>query len=177
MWRQLEPFSSYRVDKILWQTPEGKNNTHLPTLKGGDINIRILAQAGGGILLLVQILSALASPSKGVCVGRGRGGEYLEQNRFKNRHNWHARSNGGKKKARGPWWSFIAHLSKQLCILTVEVSAKFTALKFLYKFYNPAPQWPCFFHPSWWLELNSERGSPKEQFCCYIEIGRVVSDK
>ena len=96
MWRQLEPFSSYRVDKILWQTPEGKNNTHLPTLKGGDINIRILAQAGGGILLLVQILSALASPSKGVCVGRG--GEYLEQNRFKNRHNWHARSNGGKKK-------------------------------------------------------------------------------
>ena len=53
--------------------PEGKNNTHLPTLKGGDINIRILAQAGGGILLLVQILSALASPSKGVCVGRGGG--------------------------------------------------------------------------------------------------------
>ena len=74
---------------------------HLPTLKGGDINIRILAQAGGGILLLVQILSALASPSKGVWGGRG--GEYLEQNRFKNRHNWHARSNGGKKKkARGP---------------------------------------------------------------------------
>ena len=28
----------------------------------------------------------------------GGGGEYLEQNRFKNRHNWHARSNGGKKK-------------------------------------------------------------------------------
>ena len=55
-------------------TPEGKNNTHLPTLMGGDINIRILAQAGGGILLLVQILSALASPSKGVCVGRGGGG-------------------------------------------------------------------------------------------------------
>ena len=62
--------------KILWQMPEGKNNTHLPTLKGGDINIRILAQAGGGILRLVQILSALASPSKGVCVGRrGGGGE------------------------------------------------------------------------------------------------------
>ena len=46
----------------------------------------------------MQILSALASPSKGVCVGVGGGGEYLEQNRFKNRHNWHARSNGGKKK-------------------------------------------------------------------------------
>ena len=53
--------------------PREKNNTHLPTLKGGDINIRIQAQAGGGILLLVQILSALASPSKGVCVGRGGG--------------------------------------------------------------------------------------------------------
>ena len=66
--------------------------------KGGDINIRILAQAGGGILLLVQILSALASPSKGVCVGRGGG--YLEQNKFKNRHNWHARSNGEKKSKR-----------------------------------------------------------------------------
>ena len=82
------------------QTPEGKNNTHLPTLKGGDINIRILAQAGGGILLLVQI-SALASPSKGVFVGKGGvvvGGGYLEQNRFKNRHNWHARSNGEKRK-------------------------------------------------------------------------------
>ena len=48
---------------------------------------------------------------------------------------------------RGPWWSYIAQLSKQLCILTVEVSAKFTALRFLYKFYSPAPQWPCFF--SW----------------------------
>ena len=31
------------------------------------------------------------------CCGGG-GGQYLEQNRFKNRHNWHARSNGGKKK-------------------------------------------------------------------------------
>ena len=67
--------------------------------------------------------------------------------------------------------------AKQLCIL-VEVSAKFTALRFLYKFYCPAPQRPCFFfHASWWLELNIERGSPKEQFCRYIEIGPVVSDK
>ena len=80
-------------------------------------------------------------------------------------------------KTRGPWWSYIAHLSKQLCILTVEVSAKFTALRFLYKFYSPAPQRPCFFHASWRLELNIERGSPKEQFCRYIEIGPVVSDK
>ena len=50
------------------QTPRGKKqyiHVCLSTLKGGDINIRILAQAGGGILLLVQILSALASPSKG----------------------------------------------------------------------------------------------------------------
>ena len=36
----------------------------LPTQMGEDINIRILAQAGGGILLL-QILPALAFPSKG----------------------------------------------------------------------------------------------------------------
>ena len=50
-----------------------------------------------------------------------------------------------KLKTRGPWWSYIAHLSKQLCILTVEVSAKFTALRFLHKFYSPAPQRPCFF--------------------------------
>ena len=78
---------------------------------------------------------------------------------------------------RGPWWSYIAHLSKQLCILTVEVSAKFTALRFLYIFYSPAPQRPCFFHASWWLELNTERGSLMEQFCRYIEIGPVVSDK
>ena len=82
-----------------------------------------------------------------------------------------------KKKTRGPWWSYIAHLSKQLCILTLEVSAKFTVLRFLYKFYSPAPQRPFFFHASWWLELNIERGSPKEQFCRYIEIGPVVSDK
>ena len=36
--------------------------------------------------------------------------------------------------------TYIAHLSKQLCILTVEVSAKFTALRFLYKFYSPDPR-------------------------------------
>ena len=34
-----------------------------------------------------------------------------------------------------------------------------------------------FFHAPWWLELHIERGSPKEQFCRYIEIGPVVSDK
>ena len=33
------------------------------------------------------------------------------------------------------WWSYIAHLSKQICILTIQVSAKLTALRFLYKFY------------------------------------------
>ena len=36
----------------------------------------------------------------------------------------------------------IAHLSKQICILTVEVSAKFTTLRFMYKFYSPAPPPP-----------------------------------
>ena len=73
-----------------------------------------------------------------------------------------------KKKTRGPWWSYIAHLSKQLCKLTVEVSAKFTALRFLYKFYSPTPERLCFFHASWLLELNLERRSPKEQFCQVI---------
>ena len=36
-----------------------------------------------------------------------------------------------KKETRGPWWSYIAHLSKQICILTIKVSATFTALRFL----------------------------------------------
>ena len=34
------------------------------------------------------------------------------------------------------------HLSKQICVLTVEVSAKFTALRFMYKFYSPGPPHP-----------------------------------
>ena len=54
-------------------------------------------------------------------------------------------------KTRGPWWSYIAHLTKQICIFTVEVSAK-NALGFLYKLYStnhpqpppPHPR-PCFF--------------------------------
>ena len=45
-------------------------------------------------------------------------------------------------KIRGPWWSYIAHLSKQICILTVEVSAKLNALRFMYKFYSPPPPSP-----------------------------------
>ena len=77
---------------------------------------------------------------------------------------------------RGPWWSYIAHLTKQICIFTVEVSAKFTALGFLYKLYStnhphppppPHPR-PCFFYKSWRLELNLKRGSPKEHFCQVI---------
>ena len=57
-----------------------------------------------------------------------------------------------KLQTRGPWWSYIAHLTKQICIFTVEVSAKFTALGFLYKLYStnhphppPPHPWPCFF--------------------------------
>ena len=81
----------------------------------------------------------------------------------------------GKNKTRGPWWPYIAHLTKQICIFTVEVSAKFTALGFLYKFYStnhphpppPHPR-PCFFYKSWRLELNLKRGSPKEHFCQVI---------
>ena len=57
-----------------------------------------------------------------------------------------------QKYTRGPWWSYIAHLTKQICIFTVEVSAKFTALGFLYKLYStnhhhpppPHPR-PCFY--------------------------------
>ena len=56
----------------------------------------------------------------------------------------------------------------KLCILTVEISGKFTALRFLYKCYSPDPQRQCFFQASWWFELNLERGSPKEQFCQVI---------
>ena len=41
-------------------------------------------------------------------------------------------------------------------------------IRFLYKFYSPAPQRLCFFQASWWFELNLERGSPKEQFCQVI---------
>ena len=44
-----------------------------------------------------------------------------------------------KVQTRGPWWSYIAHLSKQICILTVEHSAKFTDLRFMYKFYTHPP--------------------------------------
>ena len=54
-------------------------------------------------------------------------------------------------KTRGPWWSYITHLTKQICVFTVEVSAKFTALGFLYKLYStnhphPPPPHPqlCF---------------------------------
>ena len=79
------------------------------------------------------------------------------------------------QETRGPWWSYIAHLTKQICIFTVEVSAKFTALGFLYKLYStttpiPPPQhpWPCFFYKSWRPELNLRRGSPKEHFCQVI---------
>ena len=53
--------------------PEGKNNTHLPTLKGGDINIRILAQVGGGILLLVHLIST-GVPIQGCVCGEVGGG-------------------------------------------------------------------------------------------------------
>ena len=48
-------------------------------------------------------------------------------------------------KTRGPWWFYIAHLSKQLCKLTFEVSAKFTALWFLYKFNSLLPSGHVFF--------------------------------
>ena len=52
-----------------------------------------------------------------------------------------------KNKTRGPRWSYIAHLTKQICIFTVEVSAKFTALGFLYKLYSTNHPHPPPPHP------------------------------
>ena len=62
----------------------------------------------------------------------------------------------------------------QICIFTVEVSAKFTALGFLYKLYSTNHPTPLHhtpshvFYKSWQLELNLKRGSPKEHFCQVI---------
>ena len=73
-----------------------------------------------------------------------------------------------QQKTRGPWWSYIAHLTKQICIFTVEVSAKFTALGFLYKLFStnhpqpppPHPR-PCFFtnldNLNWILKEGHQR--------------------
>ena len=67
-----------------------------------------------------------------------------------------------KKTTRGPWWSYIAHLTKQICIFTVEVSAKFTALGFLYKLYStnhphppPSHPRPCFVCLCWGFTAQS----------------------
>ena len=83
------------------------------------------------------------------------------------------------RNTRGPWWSYIAHMSKQLCILTTKVSAKFTALRFLYKFYySPAPQWPCFFSSIMMVWTETWKRVTKGTILqSYIEIGPVVSDK
>ena len=67
---------------------------------------------------------------------------------------------GINSETRGPWWSYISHMSKQICILTVEDSAKFTALRFMYKLDSPALF--SFEYIMTWLNL--ERRSPKEHF-------------
>ena len=54
---------------------------------------------------------------------------------IKKRYVFHCQT-AGINETRGPWWSYIAHLTKQICIFTVEVSAKFTVLGFLYKLYS-----------------------------------------
>ena len=82
-----------------------------------------------------------------------------------------------KKKTRGPWWSYIAHLSKQLCKLTVEVSAKFTALRFLYNFIALLPCGRVFFmHHDRWNWILKE-GHQRNNLPSYIEIGPVASNK
>ena len=50
-------------------------------------------------------------------------------------------------KTRGPTWSYIAQMGKQNCTYTIEFSPKFTALRFLYKFYvqewHDGPELQC----------------------------------
>ena len=71
---------------------------------------------------------------------------------------------------RGPWWFYIAHLSKQICILILVL--KFTALNFIALHPHPPPTphsshvFFFLFNASW--QLNLERGSPKEHFCQVI---------
>ena len=84
-------------------------------------------------------------------------------------------------KTRGPWWSYIAHLTKQICIFTVEVSAKYTALGFLYKLCStnhlhpppPHPR-PCFFTYLDNLNWILKEGHQRNILPSYIEIGPVV---
>ena len=86
--------------------------------------------------------------------------------------------NNNNKKTKGPWWSYIAHLSKQICIFTVEVSAKFTGV--LYKFYstNIPPPLAAPSHPAhvFLTHLDDLNWILKEGHISanYTEIGPVV---
>ena len=74
----------------------GKKQYTSPYPKGRRHKYQNPSSSGRGHIAFSADLISTGVPIQGcVCVG---GGEYLEQNRFKNRHNWHARSNGGKKK-------------------------------------------------------------------------------
>ena len=75
----------------------GKKQYTSPYTKGRRHKYQNPSSSGRGYIAFGADLISTGVPIQGCVCGEG-GGEYLEQNRFKNRHNWHARSNGGKKK-------------------------------------------------------------------------------
>ena len=78
----------------------GKKQYTSPYPKGRRHKYQNPSSSGRGYIAFGADLISTGVPIQGCVCGEGGagGGEYLEQNRFKNRHNWHARSNGGKKK-------------------------------------------------------------------------------
>ena len=81
----------------------GKKQYTSPYPKGRRRKYQNPSSSGRGYIAFGADLISTGVPIQGCVCGEGGGlwwggGEYLEQNRFKNRHNWHARSNGGKKK-------------------------------------------------------------------------------
>ena len=76
----------------------GKKQYTSPYPKGRRHKYQNPSSGGRGYIAFGADLISTGVPIQGCVCGEGGGGEYLEQNRFKNRHNWHARSNGGEKK-------------------------------------------------------------------------------
>ena len=78
----------------------GKKQYTSPYPKGRRHKYQNPSSSGRGYIAFGADLISTGVPIQGCVCGEGGGGEYLEQNRFKNRHNWHARSNGGEKKSK-----------------------------------------------------------------------------